>query len=153
MVTLQKMNTDEFKQYLDTAVADYAKEKVSAGNWDEEDSLQRAKDEFSNLLPDGENSENNYLYTILNEKNEGAGIIWLERQSPEKGFIYDIRIKDEYQGKGYGKETMKAIEEKAKQLGMNKIGLHVFGHNKIARGLYEKIGYKTTNVVMEKEIL
>ncbi|XXM70585.1 GNAT family N-acetyltransferase [Lysinibacillus sphaericus] len=153
MVILKKMNSAEFQKYLETAVSDYAKEKVSAGNWEEEESLKKAKEEFSNLLPAGENSENNYLFTILNEQNEQSGIIWLARQSPEKGFIYDIRIQDEQQGKGYGKQAMKEIEEKAKQLGMNKIGLHVFGHNKIARGLYEKIGYKTTNVVMEKEIL
>ncbi|WP_175987133.1 GNAT family N-acetyltransferase [Bacillus sp. Marseille-Q1617] len=152
MVTLQKMTPAEFQQYLETAVADYAKEKVSAGNWEEKGSLQRAQEEFSNLLPDGENSENNYLYTILNESAEHTGIIWLAKQSSEKAFIYDIRILEEHQGKGYGKEAMKEIEEKAKQIGVNKIGLHVFGHNKIARGLYEKIGYKTTNVVMEKEI-
>lgn len=45
------------------------------------------------------------------------------------------------------------IETIARQeLGMKKIGLHVFGHNKVARGLYEKLGYETTNVVMAKTI-
>ncbi|MGR3762886.1 GNAT family N-acetyltransferase [Rossellomorea sp. NS-SX7] len=152
MVTLRKMTPEEYEQYLGTSVEDYAKEKVSAGNWEEKDSLQKAKEEFSTLLPDGENTENNYLYTILNEKNEHAGIIWLAKKSPEKAFIYDIRILEEHQGKGYGKDTMNEIEKEAKQMDINKIGLHVFGHNKVARGLYEKIGYTTTNIVMEKEI-
>ena len=152
MVTLQCMNSRDFQQYLDLSVKDYAKEKVLSGNWEEEESLPKAKEEFSKLLPNGENTENNYLYTILNENNKEVGILWLAKQSSEKAFIYDIRILAEYQGNGYGKEAMKQIEEKAKQLGIQKIGLHVFGHNKVARSLYEKIGYKTTNVVMEKEI-
>ncbi|WP_419719892.1 GNAT family N-acetyltransferase [Lysinibacillus fusiformis] len=47
---------------------------------------------------------------------------------------------------------MKEAEIIAKQLGMNKIGLNVFGHNKIARGLYEKMGYEITNITMAKTI-
>jgi len=47
---------------------------------------------------------------------------------------------------------MKEIEKVGQELGMKKIGLHVFGHNKVARGLYDKLGYQTTNVLMEKEI-
>ncbi|WP_064092310.1 GNAT family N-acetyltransferase [Rossellomorea aquimaris] len=152
MVTLQTMSSSEFQKYLDISVKDYAKEKVLSGNWEEEESLEKAKEEFAKLLPNGENTENNYLYTILKENNQDVGIIWLAKQSSEKAFIYDIRILEEHQGKGYGKDAMKKVEEEAKQIGVQKIGLHVFGHNKVARNLYEKIGYKTTNVVMEKEI-
>ncbi|MCA1055838.1 GNAT family N-acetyltransferase [Rossellomorea aquimaris] len=152
MVTLQKMNAQEFQQYLEVAVAEYAKEKALAGNWEENESLQKAKEEFSRLLPDGEKSENNYLFTIVTGDGERAGILWLAKQSEEKAFIYDIKVDEDFQGKGYGKQAMKAIEDQAKEIGFNKIGLHVFGHNKIARSLYEKIGYTTTNVVMEKDI-
>lgn len=61
-------------------------------------------------------------------------------------------IFEQYQGQGYGKKAMKEAEIIAKQLGMNKIGLNVFGHNKIARGLYEKMGYEITNITMAKTI-
>ncbi len=47
---------------------------------------------------------------------------------------------------------MKELEVIAKELGMKKIGLHVFGHNKVARGLYEKLGYEITNINMIKSI-
>ncbi len=47
---------------------------------------------------------------------------------------------------------MKEIEIIAKKLGMNKIGLHVFGHNKVARRLYEQLGYEITNINMVKVI-
>lgn len=68
------------------------------------------------------------------------------------GFIYDIHISEQYQGNGYAKEALKQIEIVGQELGLKKIGLHVFGHNLVARGLYEKVGYKTTNVLREKDI-
>jgi ribosomal protein S18 acetylase RimI-like enzyme len=79
-------------------------------------------------------------------------MLWLAKKTNDKGFIYDINILDNYQGRGFGKEAMKQIELIGKSLGLKKIGLHVFGHNKVARGLYEKLGYQTTNLIMEKEI-
>nr|WP_242688867.1 GNAT family N-acetyltransferase [Bacillus sp. Cs-700] len=88
---------------------------------------------------------------MLNEE-QVIGMVWLEHKLNDKGFIRDIRILDRYQGQGYGQSTMQAIEIVGKELGVEKIGLHVFGHNKVARGLYEKLGYQTTNVMMIKEI-
>lgn len=81
-----------------------------------------------------------------------VGIIWISQKAPNEGFIYDFVIFEQYQGQGYGKKAMKEAEIIAKQLGMNKIGLNVFGHNKIARGLYEKMGYEITNITMAKTI-
>lgn len=82
-------------------------------------------------------------------------MIWFSQKSPtnlEEGFIYDFIIYEQYQGRGYGKAAMKKAEIVAKGMGINKIGLHVFGHNKIARGLYEKMGYEITNITMAKSI-
>ncbi|WP_307311419.1 GNAT family N-acetyltransferase [Neobacillus driksii] len=126
-------------------------EKVLAGNWNQEESISKAEEEYKRLLPNGEKTESNFLYTILDEAKT-IGVILLAQLSENRGYIYDINILEEYQGFGYGKEAMKQIENVGKKLGMKKIGLHVFGHNKVARGLYDKLGYQTTNVLMEKEI-
>ncbi len=151
MVTLKLMSSDEFQNYMTMAIDNYANDKVLSGNWNKEESMNRAREEYSKLLPKDEKTESNFLYTVLHD-NQTIGMIWLAQKSIEEGFIYDINIFDEYQGHGYGKETMKKIEEIAKNLGMKKIGLHVFGHNQVARGLYEKLGYQTTNVMMVKQI-
>ncbi|UOQ49841.1 GNAT family N-acetyltransferase [Gracilibacillus caseinilyticus] len=152
MVTLQPMTAADFQRFLQTAITNYAAEKVRAGNWTEEDSLQHAAEDFDNLLPDREQTKDHYLYTIVNEPGDQVGIIWLARQTADKGFIYDILIEDAYRGKGYGKAAMQQIEKEAKQLGMQKIGLHVFGHNKVAVHLYDSLHYQATNIVMEKEL-
>jgi len=145
------MSSEEFLQYLDVTVVNYAKEKVASGNWSQEESLPKAKEEYAQLLPDAEKSKNNYLYTVF-DNNLAVGMIWLAQKANGEGFIYEILISDTYRGRGYGKAAMKEIEVIAKELGMTKIGLHVFGHNQVARSLYENLGYETTNVVMAKTI-
>lgn len=47
---------------------------------------------------------------------------------------------------------MKEVEIIAKEIGLKMIGLHVFGHNKVARGLYEQLGYAETHIKMEKSL-
>jgi ribosomal protein S18 acetylase RimI-like enzyme len=152
MIKLVLMNSDEYQKYISSAIKSYAEEKVLSGNWNQEESISKAVEEYTRLLPKGEKTEGNFLYTILNDDDKSVGVIWLAQLSEEKGYIYDIYILEKYQGFGYGKEAMKQIENVGQKLGMKKIGLHVFGHNKVARGLYDKLGYQTTNVLMEKEI-
>lgn len=45
---------------------------------------------------------------------------------------------------------MKQVEIIAKEIGLKMIGLHVFGHKKVARSLYEQLAYVETNIKMEK---
>jgi ribosomal protein S18 acetylase RimI-like enzyme len=145
------MNSTEFQQYLNFAVKNYADEHVKAGNWNEEESINKATTEYNKLLPEGEKTANNKLFTIRSE-DQAVGMIWLAQILNDKGFIYDINIWEDHQGRGYGKQAMVEIEVVGRNLGLKKIGLHVFGHNKVARDLYEKIGYKETDILMEKEL-
>lgn len=150
-VKLKIMNSDEFQQYLSYAVENFANEQIKSGNWEQEVAISKAVEIHKQLLPDGPNTNNNYLFTIRDGELK-VGIVWLAKKDDNKGFIYDINIWKGNQGKGYGKQTMKQIEVKAKELGLKEIGLHVFGHNKVARGLYEKLGYVETNIKMEKSL-
>lgn len=150
-VKLEKMNTIEFQQYLSYAIKNFAEEQIKSGNWEQQDAISKATEEHKKLLPDGEETENNYLFTIRDGEQE-IGMIWLAHRTNEKGFIYDINIWEGNQGMGYGKQAMKEVERVAKNIGLKKVGLHVFGHNKVARGLYEKLGYMETNIKMEKTL-
>ncbi len=148
------MNQEEFKQYISYAIEDYAKDKIASGNWSEDEAINLSRESFERLLPNGEKTENNHLLSIFHD-DILVGMIWISQKAPKnpnEGFIYDFVIFEQYQGQGYGKKAMKEAEIIAKELGMNKIGLNVFGHNKIARGLYEKMGYEITNITMAKTI-
>lgn len=146
------MNQQEFQQYINRAIDDYAKDKVASGNWKEDEAINLSKESFDRLLPKNEKSEFNYLFSIFNSE-QIVGMIWIAQKSlakKDEGFIYDFTIFEKYQGLGYGKGAMRELEQIAKDLGMKKIGLHVFGHNKVAQGLYENLGYEITNITMEK---
>ena len=75
------------------------------------------------------------------------------KSHPSKsGFIYDVFIEERFRGKGYGKSLMLLLEEKARELGLKSLALHVFGSNHVARKPYESIGYEVTNVNMSKTL-
>lgn len=82
MITLKPMNHEEFQEYVVSSMETYAKEKVASGNWSEEESLDLAKKDYKRLLPEGEKSEFNYLYSIFHN-DEHVGMIWIAQKSPE----------------------------------------------------------------------
>ncbi|OPH46753.1 GNAT family acetyltransferase [Paenibacillus ferrarius] len=151
MIKLELMNSTEFQEYLNSAIKSYANSNVQSGNWNEHESTSKAIEQYAQLLPDGEKTANNKLLTIRSDGQE-VGMIWLALKPNNKGFIYDIKIREDYQGRGLGKQAMQEIEKMARELGIKSMGLHVFAHNKIARGLYEKLGYQETSIVMAKEL-
>jgi RimJ/RimL family protein N-acetyltransferase len=156
MVTLTPMEQAELDMYLEHVIPDYAKGHVEAGNWDAEGALERSQKEFEVLLPQGVKSPNQYLYSIHEESvGSNIGIIWFAVRDESAGkiaFIYDFELKPEFRGKGYGAESLRAIEPIVQELGLKKISLHVFGKNKVAWHLYEKVGYEVTNVLMSKDL-
>ena len=62
----------------------------------------------------------------------------------EKGFVglFDIIVKEEYRGNGFGKEIVEGILAKAREVGINKAYLSVVNDNTIAKNMYEKIGFR-----------
>lgn len=152
MSILREMSNIEFNKYLDKSIKAYAEEKVKSGNWKKDDSLSLSQSEYNKLLPDGVDTINNYLFSIIDENNNIIGMIWINKKDSNSCFIYDIYINDKFQGKGYGLMAMKEVENFAKSLGAETIGLHVFGHNNRAIKLYEKLGYKATNISMSKKL-
>jgi GNAT superfamily N-acetyltransferase len=155
-IFLRKMNEEEFSIWKTHSKKNYAKEKESEG-YTPDDALELSEKSFSSLLPEGIHSPEQFLYTVVDKENSTpVGILWwgLQKQGKLKlPWIYDIEIKEEFRGKGYGRLAMLAAEKDVKEKGYNRLGLHVFGHNKSARALYESLNYQAKNVIMQKEIL
>ncbi|MBK9925609.1 MAG: GNAT family N-acetyltransferase [Anaerolineales bacterium] len=154
MTTLIPMTPTEFDAFLDVAIPEYAADNVDAGYWNESEALEKSRNEFERLLPQGVQSENHYLYTI-NDGDNMVGVIWLRAnvdRPTKNGFIFSLRIDEKFRGKGYGKQAMLLIEEKARKLGLKSIGLHVFAVNTVARKLYESVGYDVSSLNMNKKL-
>jgi len=156
MIRLVPMTPESFDLFLERDIADYAAEKVKAGNWSADEALQRSRDEHLKLLPDGLASAGHHLYTIQDdETQEDVGILWLAEErgwAEPTGFIYDLFIEERFRQRGFASQAMLALEDKARELGLETLALHVFGFNQAARRLYEKLGYEITNINMAKKL-
>jgi ribosomal protein S18 acetylase RimI-like enzyme len=150
------MSQTEFEAYLPFAVQDYAQEHVRAGNWSAEKALQLAQESFDGLLPDGPATPNQFLFTIEDETlGEKVGMLWFaveEREGGPRAFLYDFRIDEAYRRRGYGTQALQALEAKVRELGLTRITLHVFGHNRAAREMYAKLGYEIVDLRLSKTL-
>jgi GNAT superfamily N-acetyltransferase len=146
------MTEAEFHRFLAVSVPEFASEKVKAGNWTPEEALEKSRKTHEDLLPRGLESPNQYLYTIQDGAAQ-VGRIWLS-VDPETaggaGFIYDLFVAEPYRRKGIAEQAMLRLEKEALRLGVGSLALQVFGYNTVARSLYEKLGYETTNINMLK---
>jgi len=152
MLKFERMTKEEFNEYLNQAIETYAIEleqsrMVSIGKGKE-----AAKNQFNQILPNGIDTPNYFLYQIINEVNNKVGILLYGPRVEKEAFIIDFLIHEEYQNRGYGKLALLLLEEEVKSKGFDRIGLHVFGNNKVARHIYEKHGFEITSMQMEKKL-
>ncbi len=154
LIVLQPMNDYDFKQFLEVSIDSYAEEKASAGNWKQEEAYEKSKQEFERLLPEGRHTEDHFLYTIVNQAiEEKLGSLWVKVDNEAKeAFIYEFAINEDKQGRGFGTEAIKALEVLLEKKDIEGLSLHVFGHNTKAIRLYERLGFKTTNINMKKSL-
>jgi ribosomal protein S18 acetylase RimI-like enzyme len=153
-VTLRPMVQAEYDAWVAHVIADYAAEKVAAGNWTADEALDRSRNEVADLLPQGAATPQQHLFSVVAEgEPEPVGVLWFaEIGERRQAFVYDLEIHPPYRRRGYAEGAMRAAEAEARALDLETIALHVFGHNRAARALYAKLGYEETNVNMAKRV-
>lgn len=150
MVKLEPIQQKDFEIFLERGIREYAEDHVRNGNWTAEEALERSKKEFEQLLPDGVNSKDQFLFSITDETTGNKiGVLWVQIKD-QKAFIYDFIIDESFRGKGYGKQALVTLDEKLKSMDVQSVGLHVFGDNVTAQELYKKMGYQITGIHMKK---
>lgn len=153
---LVPMTDADYKFWSERSREAYRDDKMKANGYTREEAQRIADESLRRLLPEGLRSKDNYLYAIRHEQGSVHGYVWFALQGStqnREAFLYDIVIEEEFRGKGLGRETMKLLEIEVKRVGGKAIGLHVFGHNATAIHLYQSLGYRTTDLVMKKEIV
>jgi len=155
MTTLVPMSDTDFVAYMGETIPAYAADKVLSGQWAEGESLEQSRRAFSELLPLGLETPDNYFFKLLDGQGRCVGTLWLaeaEQARTRIAYVYDVRIRPECRRQGHAKQALAAAEAEARRLGLAGIGLHVFGHNGAARALYEKLGYRPTNISLFKAL-
>lgn len=152
----KKMSESDYKLWSDRSKISYALEKQKANGYTDEEAREIAETSFAKLLPQGQNTPDHYLRTVRNEAGDLVGFYWFAATGAvgnRKAFIYDIIIEENMRSQGFGRKTMELIEAEVRELGLKSVALHVFTNNKVAVGLYESLGFESTDIVMEKKLL
>jgi ribosomal protein S18 acetylase RimI-like enzyme len=94
------------------------------------------------------------VYGAFDDK-EIVGFIWAYvHQFREENRIYvsEIRVKEEYRRHGIGKELLRLIEDKARELGLSGVYLHAEANNSEVVGFYKTVGYCEERIQMRKAL-
>ena len=156
MIKLVRMKENDFRPWLKRSIKRYAAENVRAGYWRPTEAVVLAQRSFSELLPSGLETKDQFLYVVYDSGQlEKVGFLWFgikESGSMRLGFIYDILIDRRFRRKGFGRNALLALERIAKKLNTHAILLHMFAHNEGAKDLYEALGYAIKGVHMIKRL-
>ncbi|WP_395450011.1 GNAT family N-acetyltransferase [Aminobacter sp. UC22_36] len=156
MIILRPMRNDEYSGYLSYFIPDYAAEISRNFDMSEAQAFARARQEISDDLPDGPNTDGEVLLTITDSALGSDVVIGYFWYRPDKtahsAFISDFHILPAYQGNGYGKGALAALEATLSQAGFEQIRLRVAADNARAHHLYDVVGFRTTGINMSKRI-
>jgi len=154
-VTLRKPRAEEYEEWVAAQVTGYAAAIAASGLMGREAAEEKARRDTEETLPHGLATADQLIFRV---EADGApvGWLWLALRSPRAeagvGFIYDISVDEAFRGRGYAREAMHLAEAEGRRNGLHALALNVFGNNAIARGLYSKLGYRETAVLMRKEL-
>lgn len=156
MVRLTPLTEEAFAIWRRDAIPAYAQDKVEASNWLPEVALERSEAEFSRFLPEGLTTPDQHFFSIVDEATGSqVGVVWFsvaDWGGRRAAFILDFMIHEPFRRHGFALQALSALEDEVRVLGLDTIELHVFGHNRAARALYEKAGFEVTNVNMAKHL-
>ena len=154
MTSIRPMPQEAYQAFFEHAATGYAAQNVAGGRWLAEDAADLARAETTRLLPQGLETPGNYVFEIVSDMADSAvGYVWFAeapRGSIKIAFVAQVTVYPEFQGQGHAKAALALVEQKAKELGLAGMALHVFAYNKGARALYESVGFEVSSLNMIK---
>lgn len=146
MITMKKMTQEEYLEYKEFSIAEYAKALMEEKHLSLEQAKNDAKWEFEFGMPDGLETKDSFPMNIVNE--EGLKTGWLLFQYDSSGgenhkqvFLADLYVYESERGKGYASEAIDEMNRMAKKDGCKSSALFAGEHNLAGLKLYEKLGY------------
>lgn len=149
------MTQDEFARWRRTEIDSYAVELHDSGaRATLEEARVQAADQLASFLPEGLETDGMHLLQVLDEAGDPVGDLWLgpHPRRDDAGWVYDVEIRAERRGEGFGRRAMLAAEGICRERGWAEIGLNVFGPNATARALYDSLGYRVVNTNLTKRL-
>lgn len=150
------MSADEFDAWATHSVEGFVAQQVAAGLAPEDEARRSATRTFAEQVPDGVTTPGqHFLRAEEVGTGETVGHVWLrvrEASTEVEGYVYDVELVPAARGRGLGRATMLAAHDLARSLGATVMRLNVFGHNTVALGLYESLGYTVAGATMHRRL-
>lgn len=147
------MTSAEVAAYFATAVEAFAEETMAADPLlGREDALESSRRMHDQILPQGAEAPG-HDFLVAQDAGDGrrVGHAWLFHEG-RAGFVYDVEVDVAERGRGYGRALMDLAAGHCRALGLEVLGLNVFGHNAVARGLYDALGYAVVDEAVQLRI-
>ncbi|WP_405928213.1 GNAT family N-acetyltransferase [Streptomyces griseus] len=153
-LTARAMSEEEFAAWRQEALLAYAQDWIDRGV-EPEQARRKSEADHAAHLPDGLATEG-VRFDVLVHAGEVVGHVWVAlRELPPggpAGFVFDVEVREEHRGRGYGRALMLLAEDTTRACGADRLGLHVFASNTPALRLYESLGYTTTRYNLAKAL-
>jgi ribosomal protein S18 acetylase RimI-like enzyme len=153
-VTLRPLDARLFPAWLERSRDEYANDLVAIGQTPE-DAYRHSDESMARSFPSGAPGPRHAVFDVVDDAGVTVGYLWIGPDTSDDAgawWIWDIVIDADKRGRGLGRTAMVLGEEYARAQGAHTLGLSVFGFNKVARGLYESLGFETTSVKMLKKL-
>lgn len=154
VLELRPLRHDEYAAWAANEKAEYARDIAENGHTDPEAARQKAEQDMAQILPQGLDTPNHWIYWLEHDR-ERVGRLWLaEREIDGRRamFIFDIHVDEAFRGRGFGRAAMLLTEREALARDIHWVELNVFGGNTVARNLYRSLGYVERAVRMGKDL-
>ena len=150
-VFLRELRDDELPAWLEAARSFYVSDLERHAELPRQEAEEKADRDYDMLFPDGKPTGGQHLLTIEDSRGESIGRLFFAERSTGI-WLYEIEIEESVRGRGLGREAMLAFEQRARELGAEKVTLNVFGGNEVARSLYRSLGYAEESVHMRERL-
>jgi len=153
-VRLRPMRDDEFVAWLPRLRGSYAEDMVRHGGLSPEQAATKAAEDTARLFPGGRPSTEQFVH-VIEADGQPVGTLWLAERDDgphRRLFVYELYVDEAHRGRGHGRAAMTLAEAEARDRGIDRIALNVFGGNAVARGLYRSLGYEEQAVAMSKHL-
>ena len=155
MIKFVPMTDGDYAAFLRKSIPEYAYDQMRAGNWAANEAAGRARAEFQQMLPQGPQTPNAYLRTILDEADQKVGMLWYfvdANRTRKTAFLIDFFIFPEGRRKGYEAQAFGLFENEARGLGVERVELQVFTHRGDELLLYREHGYQEVSIFFGKDL-
>jgi ribosomal protein S18 acetylase RimI-like enzyme len=153
-IQLIRMRADDFAAFKQRTIHACGQGRALAGEWSAQEAPGRAAADFAQQLPAGLATPGNHLFVLtVAEDGRAVGDLWLAEHLVGKHKVAVLRhlhVGAADRQRGFAKQALRMAEALARQLGCQEMRLQLFGHNAIARTMYDGLGFRIMSMELAK---